>query len=85
MAMPGIVAALALVGILAIGEFTVPAILGGGKTLLIGNVLAEQAGGANRPLGGAIAVVLLVIFGFLGGLALLVRRRLRRADGVATV
>ena len=46
--------------ILAIGEFTVPAILGGGKTLLIGNVLAEQAGGDNQPLGAAVAVVLML-------------------------
>ena len=78
MAIPGVIAALALVGILAIGEFTVPAILGGGKTLLIGNVLAEQAGGANQPLGGAIAVVLLVLFGLIGALAFLAQRRLRR-------
>ena len=82
MATPGIVAALALVGILAIGEFTVPAILGGGKTLLIGNVLAEQAGGANQPLGGAIAVVLLVIFGLIGALAFLAQRRLQRMKTV---
>lgn len=78
MALPGIVAALALVGILAIGEFTVPAILGGGKTLLIGNVLAEQAGGSNRPLGGAIAVVLLALFGLVAGLAIVAQRRLAR-------
>ena len=78
MALPGIVAALALVGILAIGEFTVPAILGGGKTLLIGNVLAEQAGGANRPLGAAIAVVLVLLLGVLALLARLAQRRLAR-------
>jgi spermidine/putrescine transport system permease protein len=77
MALPGIIAALALVGILAIGEFTVPAILGGGKTLLIGNVLAEQAGGANQPLGAAIAVVLVLLLGFLALLARLAQRRLQ--------
>lgn len=80
MAMPGIIAALALVGILAIGEFTVPAILGGGKTLLIGNVLAEQAGGANQPLGAAIAVILMLLFTLLGAINLLSRRRAHRLE-----
>ncbi len=81
MAWPGILAALALVGILAIGEFTVPAILGGGKTLLIGNVLAEQAGGANQPLGGAIAVILLALFAVAGAGVYLSRRSVRRLAG----
>jgi spermidine/putrescine transport system permease protein len=75
LAAPGIVVAVSLVGILAVGEFTTPAVLGGGKTLLLGNLLASQASGSNRPLGGAIATTLLAVFLVLGGAAALLYRR----------
>lgn len=84
MAVPGIIAAVALVGILAVGEFTVPAVIGGGKTLLIGNILAEEAAGRNQPLGGAIATVLLVLVGVITLIVTLTQRRLRRVRSVAT-
>ncbi len=60
LAMPGIVTGSALVTILSLGEFLIPTVLGGGKILLLGTLLAEQAGGRNKPLGGAIASTLLV-------------------------
>ena len=78
---PGIVVAVSLVGILAVGEFTTPAVLGGGKTLLLGNLLAAQAAGSNRPLGGAIATMLLAVFLVLGGISALLYRRLRFVMG----
>jgi spermidine/putrescine transport system permease protein len=56
---PGIVTGSALVVILALGEFLIPTVLGGGKVLLLGTLLVEQAGGRNKPLGGAIAATLL--------------------------
>jgi ABC-type spermidine/putrescine transport system permease subunit I len=59
LARSGIVTGAVLVGVLAIGEYIVPAVLGGGKVLLLGNVLADQAGGRDQPLGGAIALVVL--------------------------
>ena len=42
LAMPGSIAGVLLVGIPATGEYTIPAILGGSKTLMVGNVEAEQ-------------------------------------------
>jgi ABC-type spermidine/putrescine transport system permease subunit I len=60
LAAPGIITGSALVMILALGEFLIPTVLGGGKVLLLGTLLAEQAGGRNKPLGGAIATTLLL-------------------------
>ena len=42
-AAPGIVAGCVLVGIPAAGEYVVPAILGGDKTLMYGNVVAASS------------------------------------------
>ena len=67
LARPGIVAGAVLVGVLAIGEYIVPTVLGGGRVLLLGNLLNDQAGGRDQPLGGAIAVVILSL-ALLGGL-----------------
>ena len=65
--MPGIVACSVLVFVPAIGEFVIPNILGGAKTLLIGNVISNQFLTArNWPLGSAFTVILivLVVLGF---------------------
>jgi ABC-type spermidine/putrescine transport system permease subunit I len=59
LARTGIVTGAVLVGVLAIGEYIVPTVLGGGRVLLLGNLLNDQAGGRDQPLGGAIAVVIL--------------------------
>ena len=56
----GIITGSVLVGVLAIGEYIVPAVIGGGKVLLLGNLLNDQAGGRDQPLGGAIAVLILM-------------------------
>nr|NKW56068.1 extracellular solute-binding protein [Prescottella equi] len=53
---------LLLVGIPATGEYTIPAILGGSKTLMVGNVEAEQfLATGNYPFGAAIATTLMVV------------------------
>ncbi len=59
-ALPGIGAGLVLIGIPALGEYTIPAILGGNKVLLMGNVIVNefQATG-NYPVGAALASVLM--------------------------
>jgi ABC-type spermidine/putrescine transport system permease subunit I len=75
LALPGIVTGAVLVGVLAIGEFIVPAVLGGGKVLLLGNILAERGAGRDQPLGGAITVFMLVAFSFGGAVIALIRRR----------
>lgn len=61
-ARPGVIAGLFLVFIPALGSYVQPALLGGGKSLLVGNLIAAQYGeGRNWPFGSAIAVLLLVV------------------------
>lgn len=60
LAKPGIAAGLILVGIPATGEYVIPAILGGDKTLMMGNVVADQfLKTADYPFGSAVAVALM--------------------------
>lgn len=57
----GVVAGCMLVAIPALGEYTIPAILGGGKTLMIGNVIASEfMVTGNYSRGAALAVILLI-------------------------
>jgi spermidine/putrescine transport system permease protein len=59
---PGIVAGSILVFIPALGAFVTPRVLGGGKTMMLGNLIGLQFGaGRNWPLGAALSVALLVI------------------------
>jgi ABC-type spermidine/putrescine transport system permease subunit I len=59
LAKPGIAAGCILVGIPATGEYVIPQILGGGKTLMIGNVVADQfLSVGDYPFGAALAIVL---------------------------
>ncbi len=74
-ALPGLITGAMTVGVLAVGEFVVPALLGGGKVLLLGNVLADRGAGRDQPIGGAITTTLLMIFAVAGLLAMLLRRR----------
>ena len=61
-AMPGILAGSLLVFIPCLGAFVTPALLGGGKTLMLGNVIQMQFGPSrNWPFGAAISVVLLAV------------------------
>ena len=60
LAAPGIVAGCLLVFIPAIGAYVTPLILGGGKHLMIGDLIAQQFGsGRNWPLGSAQALILM--------------------------
>ena len=59
---PGIVAGSILVFIPSLGAYVTPRILGGGKNMMLGNLIALQFGqGRNWPLGAAISLTLLVI------------------------
>jgi ABC-type spermidine/putrescine transport system permease subunit I len=78
-AAPGLTVGAFLVGTLALGEYIVPRVLGGGKTLQLGNILAEQATGANRPFGAAVATTMLAIVAIAGAVTALVLRRIRAA------
>ncbi|MXU66713.1 ABC transporter permease subunit [Oceanomicrobium pacificus] len=59
---PGVIAGCFLVFIPAVGEFVIPSILGGSRTLMIGKVLWDEFF-ANRdwPVASAVAVILLLI------------------------
>ncbi|MGC4000896.1 MAG: ABC transporter permease [Anaeromyxobacter sp.] len=56
--MPGMVAGMILVFIPATGQFVIPDLLGGAKTVLLGNAIQQQFGGSRDwPFGSAIALV----------------------------
>lgn len=58
--LPGLMAGLVLVMIPAFGMYVVPELLGGGRAMMIGNLVATQfAEGANWPLGAAGALLML--------------------------
>ncbi len=63
LSVPGIIAGSMLVFIPAIGEFVIPALLGGPDTLMIGRVLWDEFF-SNRdwPVASAVAIVMLIIF-----------------------
>jgi len=59
---PGIVAGSILVFIPALGAYVTPALMGGGKQLMIGNLIALQFGSSRDwPFGCAAALILLVM------------------------
>jgi spermidine/putrescine transport system permease protein len=56
----GIVAGCLLVFVPALGAYVTPLILGGGRHLMIGDLIAQQFGtGRNWPLGSALALILM--------------------------
>ena len=59
---PGIVAGCILTFIPSLGAYVTPSILGGGKNLMIGNLIELQFGqGRNWPLGSALSITLMSI------------------------
>lgn len=62
LAVPGIVAGCVLVFIPAVGEFVIPALLGGSDTLMIGRVLWDEFF-LNRdwPMASAVAIAMLIV------------------------
>jgi len=62
LSMPGIATGCMLVFILLMGEFLIPAFLGGGKVFFIGNALVDLfLQSRNWPFGAAVSVTLVVI------------------------
>ena len=60
LAMPGIIAGVMLVFIPSLGNYIIPELLGGGKSLMIGNLIQLQFGSShNWPFGAALAFALL--------------------------
>lgn len=59
---PGVVAGSILVFIPSLGAYVTPRVLGGGKNMMLGNLIELQFGqGRNWPLGSAISITLMVI------------------------
>jgi len=64
MAKPGIISGSLLVFMPALGSYVQPVLLGGGKVLLIGNLIASQFGDSrNWPFGAALSVIILALLG----------------------
>lgn len=62
LAMPGIIAGCLLMFIPAVGEFVIPALLGGSETLMIGRVLWDEYFlNHDWPMASAVAIIMLVI------------------------
>ncbi len=62
LSMPGIATGCMLVFILLMGEFLIPAFLGGGKVFFIGNALVDLfLQSRNWPFGAAVSVTLVII------------------------
>lgn len=75
----GIATGVGVVGVLSLGEFVVPTLLGGGRVMLVGSLLAERGAGRDQPLAGALTTVLLLTL-LCGALVLrIVRRRIDAA------
>jgi spermidine/putrescine transport system permease protein len=79
LSLPGVGAAALLVGVPSLGEYTIPAVLGGGKSLMIGNLISNAfTGTGNYAAGSAISILLLalliVIYGMSRAIGTLRRR-----------
>ncbi|MBY8977520.1 ABC transporter permease [Rhodobacteraceae bacterium NNCM2] len=59
---PGIIAGSILVFVPSLGAYVTPRVLGGGKNMMLGNLIELQFGqGRNWPLGAALAITLLIL------------------------
>lgn len=80
LSIPGIVSGSTLVFIPCLGSYVTPLLLGGGKALMIGNLIQNQFGVArNWPFGAALAfALLLIVLGGIGIQNLILRARTER-------
>ncbi len=77
---PGIIAGSILVFVPSLGAYVTPRVLGGGKRMMLGNLIELQFGqGRNWPLGAALSITLLVIV--MAALLIYVRSVQRRDGG----
>lgn len=65
LAKPGIIAGSILVFIPSIGAYVTPRVLGGGKNMMLGNLIEQQFGQARDwPFGSALSIALLIVVTF---------------------
>ncbi|RJG12071.1 ABC transporter permease [Pseudomonas cavernicola] len=82
---PGVITGVMLVFILLMGEFLIPAILGGGKVFFVGNALVDLfLQSRNWPFGSAVAMTLVAMMLAIIALYLKLVARLggKQSDGV---
>lgn len=78
LSLPGVMAAVLFVFVPAMGVYAIPVLLGGGKSIIIGNLIVQLfLEFRNIPLGAAVSVVLL---GFSFVITLLYMRLLNRIE-----
>lgn len=82
--LPGVVGGCIIVFIPALGNFVVPAVLGGARTMMLGNLIEQQFLSArNWPFGATLAM--LVMTAVLAILFLYVRYEARRGDDAPAI
>ena len=60
--MPGIMSGILLVFVPVLGEYMIPDLLGGAKTMLLGNLITEQfLKVRDWPFGAALAMLLILV------------------------
>ena len=67
---PGLLAGIVLVFIPSLGAFITPDLLGGAKSLMIGNLIQNQFAQLNQPFGSALSLILTAAVLFLLAIAL---------------
>lgn len=67
---PGLIAGIVLVFIPSLGAFITPDLLGGAKSVMIGNLIQNQFSQLNQPFGSALSLILTVAVLLLLALAL---------------
>jgi spermidine/putrescine transport system permease protein len=79
LSLPGVIAGSMLVFIPSLGAFVTPAILGGGKSLMIGNIISNQFLAAHDwPFGSALSMLMMMLMLFA---TLIYFRSTRRGGG----
>ena len=77
LSLPGVLAAVMLAFVQAIGSFVTPRILGGGNVQVLATEIYDQATGLiNWPFAAALSVILLVLFGLVIAIYQLLLKRL---------
>lgn len=80
LSLPGVLAAALFVFVPSMGVFAIPVLLGGGKEIILGNLIVQLfLEFRNIPAGSAVSILLLVLSGF--GI-LLYMRALRRVEAM---